>query len=389
MTPGARVAAAIAILDEILAGAAAEQVLTAWGRRSRYAGSKDRAAVRDHVFDALRNLQGYQALAGESGWPPGGRALLIGALRAGGTDPGEIFTGHGHAPPPLSAEEMAQTGSADGVFNLPDWLRDEFVSALGKEAAMHQARLLANRAPVTIRANAARIDRDTLRRFLEGEGFELRDNPLSLDALTVIGEARGLARCAAFRDGLFEMQDATSQAVIAALDLPSGGRVLDYCAGGGGKALALSARGGSVTAHDADPRRMKDLPERARRAGVRITVEPDATALPHGVFDLVLLDAPCSGSGTWRRAPEAKWQFTRDRLQRLVATQRAILEDARSFVAPGGTLAYATCSILPAENGAQCAWFVENFADWKLVHQRTWSVSDDGDGFFLARFTPA
>ncbi len=387
MTPGARIAAAIELLDRILDGAAAEQVLTAWARRSRFAGSRDRAAVRDHVFDALRNLQSYQALSGETRWPPTGRALMIGASRAEGVDPAGVFTGQGHAPPPLSSEETARGGSDGGAFNMPDWLHDELCAALGPEDAAAQARVLSQRAPVTLRANAARTSRDVLRGTLEAEGFELRDNPLAPDALTLTGHGRGLMQTAAYRDGLFEMQDAASQAVVAALDVPDGARILDFCAGGGGKALAMAARGAaSITAHDVDAARMKDLPDRARRAGVRIDIETDAARLRPGGFDLVLLDVPCSGSGSWRRTPEAKWQFTRARLDQLCEMQRAILAQARTFVATQGTLAYATCSILPAENRQQCAWFIDRFPEWSLTDHRAWPVSADGDGFFLARF---
>lgn len=387
MTPGARTAAAIELLDRIMAGEPAERELTAWARRSRFAGSGDRAAVRDLVFDALRNLQGYQALAGETSWPPTGRALMIGALRANDLDPGERFTGQGHAPPPLTPEEIARFGSDADVFNLPDWLREALVAALGPERAADQARILSQRAPVTIRANSARTTRDELRGRLQAEGFSLRDNPLAPDALTVVGDGRGLTRSAAFLDGLFEMQDASSQAVVASLDLPKNGRVLDFCAGGGGKALALAARGATtVTAHDTDPSRMADVPVRAARAGVSILVEPDGSALQRGGYDLVLVDAPCSGSGSWRRAPEAKWRFTPERLEDILHVQRMILAQAQAMVAPSGTLAYATCSILPAENCAQCEWFVENCTYWKLARLQEWPVSPDGDGFFLACF---
>ncbi len=308
---------------------------------------------------------------------------MIGAVRSGGGDPGEIFHGVGHAPSPLDPDEAVCGGNPDEAWNLPDWLREMLVTELGADHAFEQARLLSKRAPITLRANSARMSRDALRRSLDG--FDLRDNPLAPDALTVIGDGRGLSATEAFRDGLFEMQDASSQAVVAALDLPERGRILDFCAGGGGKTLAMAARTKApVTAHDAEPARMKDLPSRAHRAGVQITVERDAGRLPPGAFDLVLLDVPCSGSGSWRRAPEAKWRLTPARLRELIETQRNILTTAQALVAPGGSLAYGTCSILPAENRAQCAWFVENFSDWQLDQQRVWSISDDGDGFFLS-----
>jgi 16S rRNA (cytosine967-C5)-methyltransferase len=156
--------------------------------------------------------------------------------------------------------------------------------------------------------------------------------------------------------------------------------VLDYCAGGGGKALALAARGAAVTAHDADPGRMRDLPARAARAGARVEIE----AAPAGAFDLVLCDAPCSGSGTWRRAPEAKWRLTPERLAALTELQAQILDQAAPLVAPGGALAYATCSLLEAENGAQTADFLARHPGWQLENERRLTPLEGGDGFYLA-----
>jgi 16S rRNA (cytosine967-C5)-methyltransferase len=157
--------------------------------------------------------------------------------------------------------------------------------------------------------------------------------------------------------------------------------VLDYCAGGGGKTLAMAARARlKLFAHDVDPRRMRDLPARAKRAGARVTL----TEAPQGPFDLVLADAPCSGSGSWRRAPEGKWLLTPDRLAGVIAVQAQILDRIATLVAPGGVLAYATCSLLRAENEAQIAAFQARSPGWSLASQRRLTPLDGGDGFFVA-----
>ena len=160
-------------------------------------------------------------------------------------------------------------------------------------------------------------------------------------------------------------------------------RVLDYCAGGGGKALALAARQPDmqVAAHDVTPARMADLPARAGRAGLSIALQ----ARPRGPYDLVVADVPCSGSGTWRRTPDAKWRLTRARLDELVAVQGRILEQAAVLVAPGGSLAYMTCSLLEAENGAQIDGFLAANPGFREGDRQTWTPLDGGDGFFMAR----
>jgi 16S rRNA (cytosine967-C5)-methyltransferase len=188
--------------------------------------------------------------------------------------------------------------------------------------------------------------------------------------------------------GLVELQDAASQAVIDALPLKSGQTVLDYCAGGGGKSLALAAKAEvRLFAHDIDPGRMKDIPQRSARAGVTVT-RLDTTALAKAApFDLVLADAPCSGSGSWRRAPEAKWAFSPERLAELCAIQAQILDQAARLVAPAGVLAYATCSLLDAENADQITDFIRRAPDWRVLSQRRLTLLDGGDGFFLATLT--
>ncbi len=381
MTPAARVAAAIEILDMIGDGLPAEQVLTRWGRSNRFAGSKDRAAIRDYVFDVMRARRSA-AWLGRAGT---GRGLMIGLLRTQGIELDTLFTGEGHAPAPLvDYEEALPEGelSQQDAWNLPDWLVELFTEVLG-DAAESTAMALQERAPVTLRINTAKTTASEALRMLNDANVEAVANPLSPTALTVVEGNRRIRNSAAYLEGYVELQDASSQAVVDAL--PKALRVLDYCAGGGGKALAIAARGAdAVFAHDVDPARMRDLPLRAARADAEITQLDGSELARSGPYDLVLVDAPCSGSGSWRRAPEAKWRLTREQLDQTMLLQDRILEEAMALVADGGTLAYATCSILPDENRARVDAFLSRHTGWKCVWDHTFEVSPLGDGFYAA-----
>ncbi|GGL74205.1 RsmB/NOP family class I SAM-dependent RNA methyltransferase [Wenxinia marina] len=380
MTPGARAAAAIAALDAIVAGAPAEQVLTRWGRSARYAGSGDRAAVRDLVYDALRKRRS----AGAAGGGSDGRALILGLLRLSGDSAGTLFTGEGHAPSPLTAEEAGhQTGPLTDAERLdcPDWLLPLVRDSLGI-AAEPALLALRERATVFLRA---RGDRAAAAASLADEGIATRPHPNVSTALEVIANARKIQSSESYGKGLVELQDASSQGAILDLPLRPGLRVLDYCAGGGGKALALAARERlEIVAHDADPRRMADLPDRAARAGAEIAIARPGEL--SGDFDLVVVDAPCSGSGTWRRTPDAKWRLTPDRLDDLCRLQRRIVAEAAARVRPGGRLAYMTCSLLSTENEDIVPHALAGpCAGWDALPPRRWQPDGAGDGFFLAQ----
>jgi 16S rRNA (cytosine967-C5)-methyltransferase len=376
MTPGARAAAAIAVLDRILAAEPAEKALTNWGRASRFAGSGDRAAVRDLVFDALRRQRSAAALGGGMT----GRGLVLGLLRETGQE--ALFSGVGHAPAPPGPDEAGRQPEGAEALDVPDWLWPVLQASLGADCGP-VVRALRQRAPVFLRVNLARTDRTAAMAALAAEGIVAVPHPLAGTALEVTAQARKVQASDAYRQGLVELQDAASQAVVEALPLRDGMRVLDHCAGGGGKTLAMAARAKlRLWAHDIAPRRMADLPERAGRAGVRVTLtETPETTAP---YDLVLVDAPCSGSGSWRRDPEGKWALTPERLDRLVAEQAAILQRTAAMVAPGGALAYATCSLLERENAAQVRAFLTAYPGWQLEQQVVLMPLSGGDGFFLA-----
>lgn len=381
MTPQARLSAAIDVLDRILAGTPAEQALTNWGRASRFAGSGDRAAVRDLVFDALRCKRSFAALGGGLS----GRGLVLGGLRDRGLDPAEWFTGIGHAPAVLTAADAGHAPAGNVALDCPDWLAPQLQAALAEEfAPVMQA--LRQRAPVFLRVNLTKATADQARAALAAEGIQCKFHHLANTALEVTENARKIQNSHAYLDGLVELQDAASQAVIAALPLRDGQRVLDYCSGGGGKALAMAAQAQlKLVAHDADPRRMRDIPVRAARAGVKIAVAETA-AIGTG-YDVILTDVPCSGAGSWRRDPQGKWALTPARLEALCQIQAEILDKAALLLAPKGTLAYATCSMLGAENEAQIAAFLARHPGWQNPIQQRFSPLQGADGFFVALLT--
>jgi 16S rRNA (cytosine967-C5)-methyltransferase len=407
MTPAARLQAAIDVLGRIVAGAPAEQALTNWARGARYAGSGDRAAVRDRVYQALRQRRSAAALGpapegAEGSQGQVGRALILGLLRQEGIDPDGLFTGDGHAPEPLVAAERAalaapRTLTEAQALDCPDWLVAPLRAALGEGFAPVMV-AMRQRAALFLRVNEARTNRPAALAALAADGIEAVAHPLAPTALEVRAGEQRLRMSRSYAEGLVEVQDAGSQALVQALPLQAGWRVLDYCAGGGGKTLAIGARARvDLTAHDAAPGRMRDLPARAARAGLRVLLAPPLVPAK-AAFDLVLADAPCSGSGTWRRQPEAKWALTPARLSDLTRQQGQILDAASAHVRPGGVLAYATCSLLPEENEAVAQAFAAR-SGWACIDQRRWGLGAPGgldidkaeafaaaDAFFMATF---
>ncbi len=381
MTPGARIQAAIEILDRVVAGEPAERALTRWGRGARHAGSKDRAAVRDHVFDVLRRWWSSAALGGGEG----GRARMLGLMRALDIDAARHFTGEGYAPAPLSSAErdLAASGNTTAVRDAPDWLLPELARSLGAELDP-VLDLLRLRAPLFLRANLLRTTVEAAIAALADDGIGCWPHPLSPTALEVTANPRRVQQSRAYREGLVELQDAASQAVVDLVPVSGRERILDYCAGGGGKTLALAGRHRATChAHDAEMRRMRDLPARAARAGVEVALRSSQALSKEPPYDLVVVDAPCSGSGAWRRSPEAKIRLTPPRLDDLRALQSRLLRDALGHLAPGGILAYMTCSLLHCENEAQLEALLAEHP-LQVRTSRRLSPLDGGDGFYCA-----
>ena len=383
MTPGARVAAAIELLDDIRDGRSAEQALTAWARRSRFAGSKDRAMIRDHVFDVLRARRSL----GEGK----GRSLMIRLALREGWDLPRLFNGVGHSPLPLTQSE--EEGCREDLnlspaarCDMPDWLWPAWKDSLGDDAEV-AAMAQQGRAPVFLRVNRRRGSVGQAVDILARDDITVEQHTDVPHALRITENVRRLKNSQAFLQGLVELQDASSQFAIQQVAVPDQGRLLDYCAGGGGKALGFADRSeAAIFAHDIAPERMRDLPARARRAGVIVDRLAHSELGTHAPFDVVFCDAPCSGSGTWRRTPDAKWRLTEDRLTTLHSMQDSVLKGAAPLVAERGILAYATCSVLKSENEEVVKRFLRKNTEWAVIQSDRRLPNADGDGFFLTQF---
>ena len=382
MTPAARYAAAIEILDRAMAGLSAERELTSWSRSNRFAGSKDRAAIRDIVFDGLRNLRSFAHISGRSG----ARGVLVGRLLNAGEDVSSVFNGEGYGPLPLSDEECVVVAKPKGEMpravglDVPDWLEPYF------DGDDDYARLKM-RAPIDLRVNLRKSNLTKAARALALDGIETDPVDVASTALRVRGETRKIPQTTLYKNGDVELQDAGSQALIEALGMPQTGRVLDYCAGGGGKTLAMTARAGNsvqFSAYDIDQDRLRGLRERAQRADIRVKLLKGDPVKDKHKYDLIVLDVPCSGSGAWRRSPDAKWKLDANRLAALVDTQAEILSRCSELLSEDGTLAYMTCSLFKTENEDQIETFLARNPQWALQTQRNFRLADGSDGFFLS-----
>ncbi|WP_380051992.1 RsmB/NOP family class I SAM-dependent RNA methyltransferase [Falsihalocynthiibacter sp. SS001] len=388
MTPAARVASAIQILDEILAGEPAEKQLTTWARQNRYAGSKDRAAVRDLVFEVLRSKQSLAI----SGGAETGRGMLLGLLRMRGDDPDDTFTGEGYAPAPLTDQEKGAGRAPTEAESLdaPEWLIPQLQESLGADFES-VFNLLKSRAPVFLRVNLQAGTREQAIESLASEEIVAEPHELAETALIVTKNPRRVQNSQTFASGLVELQDAASQFVAEQIPVAKGNSILDYCAGGGGKSLALAARMPkdelTIFAHDISQNRMRDIPTRAERAGVNINLLETSEIADAAPFEVVVCDVPCSGSGAWRRAPEGKWTLTTERLTELTRIQREVLEKTKGYVSENGVLAYLTCSLLRQENQDQIDAFLAANSDWKCTMSKSLTPLDGGDGFFVSLLT--
>jgi 16S rRNA (cytosine967-C5)-methyltransferase len=366
VTPAARLQAAIEVLDRIASNRQpADQVLKAWGAASRFAGSKDRRAVADRVYACLRRGGGQ-----------GGRKAVLASLKADdGLDAGEIaalFSGEGHAPAPMTPEEAAWLDVSPQETALPPFMEAQLGRGFGADWREEARALLSDRAPLNIRVNTLKAGVQEVVEALGEAGLTLEPTRLSAVGLEV-GESPHLPSLGLFKDGAFEVQDEGSQIAAWLVGVKPGQIVVDYCAGGGGKTLALGQglRGrGRLVACDLNPRRLDAIRPRLHRAGVvaelrRVGPTGDPLTDLAAKADRVLVDAPCSGSGTWRRRPEEAWRLTAEELKRLHALQIDILARASALVRRGGRLAYLTCSVLPAENGDVVQSFAATHADFR------------------------
>lgn len=394
MTPAARLSA----VQEILGAwqqedIPADRVVETWGRNHRFAGSKDRAAIAERVFATFRRRRDIAEYMGSD--DP--RALVIGGLRViDGLAPAELggYFGGTYGLPILTDAETIQLARPVPAIgrNLPDWIEPMVEASLGPRLDAECATLL-SRAPVDLRVNRLKATREEARGRLALQGIATSLCARAPDGLRLEKPVR-LDHLDLMQDGWIEPQDEASQIVSRLIDARPGQRVLDLCAGAGGKSLALAAimnNSGEIWAADIDPRRLERLDPRSYRAGARII----RISSPQGLYHRVVVDAPCSGSGTWRRAPDARWRLTPQRLDRWQASQKSLLRRAADLVEPGGRLIYITCSWLTAENQDPVMAFLGERSDyraldWRTIYQDTIGLPvPDGDdsGPFLTLST--
>jgi 16S rRNA (cytosine967-C5)-methyltransferase len=385
MTPGARVSAAIEVFADIDARKRpAAEALKDWGLAHRFAGSSDRAAIGNLVFDALRARSSAAFVMGEAS----PRALVLRTLTAvWHLTPEEVAAladGGRHAPEPLSEAELdglRREIPAEAPSHVrgdyPEWLGAEFERAFGARA-YEEGAALARRAPVDLRANTLKAERDkvlkALRRF---EAKPAAYSPVGVRIEQAPGPGRSphVEAEPGHGKGWYEVQDEGSQLAALLSGAHPRQQIIDLCAGSGGKTLGLAAlmrNTGQLYAYDADRLRLRPIFERLKRAGVRnVQVLPagDREALDKldGRMDLVLIDAPCIGSGVWRRRPDAKWRLSPQMLEARLAEQRAVLDEGARLVKPEGRLAYVTCSVLPSENRDQVDAFLARHPEFKPV----------------------
>lgn len=394
MTPAARTEAAIELLGLVLEGERpADAVANDYFRARRFIGSSDRRAVAERVWRVLRS---YRRLSWWLRDQPTPRLLIAASLVLdGGTL--DDFTGGRFAPRVLAPSERAVLGRLEGRSldhpSMPDAVRLEVPDWIVGRIAPEDLRALLEPATLDLRVNLLKATRDEARAALAGEGVEATLTPLSPWGLRVDGR-RQVTTGAAFRGGLVEIQDEGSQLVAALVDARPGMRVADLCAGAGGKTLALAMtmqNRGQLIACDVSAARLDNAVQRLRRAGVHnaerhLLVRGDKWIKRHAEqFDRVLVDAPCTGTGTWRRNADARLRLGEDDMAELLPKQTAILDQAASLVRKGGRLVYATCSLLAEENEDQVTGFLSRHSGFAQTDALALSPARHGtDGFFAA-----
>jgi 16S rRNA (cytosine967-C5)-methyltransferase len=377
MTPSARLQAAIDILTELeRTNAPADRFIREWFRARRYAGSKDRASVTERVFVVSRR-RAHLAWRMHSEEP---RALVIASVLAEMGDPQNIdalFAGGGYGAAALSEAERAAIASPpDGPLPLavegefPAWLEPELRRSLG-DTLLAEMIAMGERAPVDLRVNTLKAVREDVLHDLGAAGLDAAPTPYAPAGIRLAGDEKlsALSRMDAFENGLFEFQDEAAQIAALLCAAKPGERILDLAAGAGGKALALAAvmqNRGEIVASDIDDVRLGQLGPRAERAGATIVASHVLVgAPPAGPFDAVFVDAPCSGTGTWRRQPEQRWRLTAETLAALTRTQDLLLDQAAATMSR--RVVYATCSLLACENQDRVAAFLDRHPSFCLA----------------------
>ena len=424
MTPAARYKAIIDLVEQILnEDRPADGIVSLFFRDNRYMGSKDRAAVREGFYRILRHMNRLTWWIESQSYTPTPRTYVILDSIFRGEQTVEtlqkrIFNGDKYAPKPLSdaeirlAEALSKKSMKDPsipkriALECPEWAWQPLCDAFGDDVDK-QLEAMQQKNDLHLRVNPIKAKYDDVFAALKKEGFAIEKGTLSSHCIRVKGRP-AITQHEKYRDGSFEIQNEGSQLIALACNAKPGDRVVDFCAGAGGKTLALAAmmeNKGAIIACDVLEGRLKRSKQRFRRAGVHnietrpLTSERDPWVKRHkGKYDIVLTDAPCSGVGTWRGDPDKRWRQLGPGLSELVPLQAEILDSAARLVKPGGRLVYGTCSLLPEENEDQVAKFIETHPEFEVVdmpehvpetvksgqYMKATPAEHDCDGFFAA-----
>jgi len=423
MRPAAQIQATIELLDQTFAKPyPADKTMAQYFKQRRYIGSKDKAAISEGFYQILRNRLSYEYLLEQADLGSHSRLLAALKLSLDGEEPSAYFNGEQYSPTPLRIEQLnalkkislenLKSAPLNVRLNVPLWLEDKIQVAVGDR---YQIEMQASnqRANTDIRVNTLKASLQELVAVMAAAGYRTQPTELSPWGLRFEGRVP-LSTLDTFQQGWFEIQDQGSQLLALLTDVKPGNKVVDFCAGAGGKTLAMAAmmeNKGTLYACDVHSKRLEQLATRTKRAGVHnvrshlLSSEHDKWVKKHReLADVVLLDVPCTGTGTWRRSPDSRWNLKPEDLENLTALQQSIIDSAKRLVKPGGRLLYATCSLLKEENEQIVAQFLDDNSDFSPCdfflstelaaqsdrylldgHQfRTLPALSETDGFFVA-----
>lgn len=422
MQPAAQIQASIELLEKLTENRRpADRVLAHYFKQRRYIGAKDKKAIAEQFYAVVRTKMSLEYLLKQVSLDASPRLLVAANLVLEGTDLSQFFDGGRHHPSRFGETQLASLGNLNSSLleqapghvrlNVPEWIESRLQIALGDH---YEEEMLAQnqQANTDIRVNTLKVALSDLQAELDSHQLDYNECDISPIGLRFV-QRLALFNLKAFKQGHFEVQDEGSQLLALATGAKAGDRVVDFCAGAGGKSLALAAmmqNKGSIYACDVHSKRLEELQRRAKRAGAHnvrthvLSSENDKWVKQHKLTaDIVLIDAPCTGTGTWRRNPDSRWNLLPESLENLCRLQQSILQSAARLVKPGGKLFYATCSLLNEENETQIEQFLLNNPHFSLSNlarldyltehaeklelkphsMRTFTAKTGTDGFYL------
>ena len=383
----------------------ADKVIERLLKSNKQWGKRDRAFIAENTYELVRWWRllravyiyqppgvpdtGQASQLTETDW---GKLLGVNLVLKGQRLPDwDEFKGLDPADMLENRKQLEATGERKILQSIPDWMDELCGETLGEEWDA-EIRALNQLAPVVLRVNSLKMKKEELQAMFNQRGWDASTTNLAPDAL-VLGHRGNVFVSPMFKNGFFEVQDAGSQCIAPFLRVKPGMRVIDACAGAGGKTLHLAAlmqNKGSIISLDTEAWKLEELRRRTRRNGIHIVqtrpIESSKTIKRlHHSADRLLLDVPCSGLGVLRRNPDAKWKLSPEFIENVKVTQAKILREYSDMLRPGGLMVYATCSILPSENEEQVQRFLAENKDYKLLEERKISPANDGsDGFYMA-----